>query len=428
MVLNGKNPSADLGEFKLKYCDIIRYKDKVKQYIIADLARKHLWDNNHVLLLMTSVRQALVARAVDMDHVDRIYYPNGGEQFVYNKNNNKPLPLPPTLGVGSSSSSNEFLYNCDQLIELKDDITHMTADQSSMTLFMNAVGTISYSNNLRVSKSVIYSNLNGRFNENYADGEVYYVPYNDDSNFNNPFLDVNFLSEVYTNFTINDVSVIHQNKFSENYRKYESFSSILWRILQKNNNDNTNINSINNSTNNMRGNYPLFIIYQSLNSESGGSLAMRQLYMDIQSLIVPFIISGNKDDRNPQENIAFYCDDMNVNHSLCTDPPDSSIVITGEWCSGVLLEHKARNFNGLGLQWFLGFHHRNDFCKGRVRIGHTRYLQNIMASSVLGGYYLGCSMNNLMKPYILDFLHKYQYQSVHEKNNGKSIHLIFICL
>ena len=42
---------------------------------------------------------------------------------------------------------------------------------------------------------------------------------------------------------------------------------------------------------------------------------------------------------------------------------EDDIVVTGEWCKGVLEDYGVRNFSGRGVQYHLGFHHWNDLCR-----------------------------------------------------------------
>lgn len=57
-----------------------------------------------------------------------------------------------------------------------------------------------------------------------------------------------------------------------------------------------------------------------------------------------------------------HCYDVAVNNTS-SDIPESDLVITGEWCSGVLDEYGIKSFAGRGIQYHLGFHHFNDMCR-----------------------------------------------------------------
>ncbi len=87
---------------------------------------------------------------------------------------------------------------------------------------------------------------------------------------------------------------------------------------------------------------------------------------------------------------------------------DSDLVVTGEWCNGVMKDfniHPDQDndhdnakgvFLGRGVQYQLGFHHHNDLCAGFVSVAHSHYLAVGSQQRTLGAYFLGCEMSPLV--------------------------------
>jgi hypothetical protein len=42
---------------------------------------------------------------------------------------------------------------------------------------------------------------------------------------------------------------------------------------------------------------------------------------------------------------------------------EEDLIITGEWCEGVLREFGLEHFAGRAIQYYLGFHHATDICR-----------------------------------------------------------------
>lgn len=86
-------------------------------------------------------------------------------------------------------------------------------------------------------------------------------------------------------------------------------------------------------------------------------------------------------------------------YCYCSCGADIDLVVTGEWCHEVLAEYTQlhREHSGRGLQYYLGFHHADDFCPGRPAIGISQYLSDSLSSKVLGGLFLSTPMNNIIR-------------------------------
>lgn len=92
----------------------------------------------------------------------------------------------------------------------------------------------------------------------------------------------------------------------------------------------------------------VILIYQSLGCVTGGTLALQLLHKRLLLLGFQSILCTSKQD-----------------DQRCLSPTGKEIVITGEWCRGVLESHgeHASNFRGRGIQYHLGFHHYDDLCR-----------------------------------------------------------------
>jgi hypothetical protein len=129
-----------------------------------------------------------------------------------------------------------------------------------------------------------------------------------------------------------------------------------------------------------------------------------------------------------------------LNRSSALIPPlllGTELVITGEWCHGVLESHGENSaaFRGRGIQYHLGFHHFDDLCRsaslclclslsvsrsldlshlfflsvfshcrGHITIANSHYLSTTLSSRILGGYFLGCELTPIFKEAYLDLL------------------------
>jgi len=118
------------------------------------------------------------------------------------------------------------------------------------------------------------------------------------------------------------------------------------------------------------------IFYQTRNAITGGTIALQLLYERLTYLGYD----------------ALMCNDTNFQSIDCTDINNSNLVITGEWCHEILDDYNVSNFAGQGIQYFLGFHHANDYCRGHIAIADSQYISVDLGIQVLGAYYLGCAM------------------------------------
>lgn len=118
------------------------------------------------------------------------------------------------------------------------------------------------------------------------------------------------------------------------------------------------------------------IFYQTRNAVTGGTIALQLLYERLIYLGYDTLM----------------CDDTNFQSLDCTNINNSNLVITGEWCHEILDDYNVSNFSGQGVQYFLGFHHANDFCRGHIAIADSHYISVDLGIQVLGAYYLGCAM------------------------------------
>ena len=125
------------------------------------------------------------------------------------------------------------------------------------------------------------------------------------------------------------------------------------------------------------------IVYQTRNTETGGTLALRDLYAQLVSLGFH----------------ARLCDAANHLQPECASPDTAALVISGEWCSEVLEDHGLPNGRhwGRGVQYFLGFHHADDSCVGTVMAADSDYLHKQLSLRILSGYFLGCPMRDSLK-------------------------------
>jgi len=127
---------------------------------------------------------------------------------------------------------------------------------------------------------------------------------------------------------------------------------------------------------------PLFIVYQTPNVNTGGTIALSVLYEHL-------LLSGSNallcHEANEYQN-------RNYNSSVCWNPPPNAIVITGEWCHEVMEYYGIQHHKGRGIQYHLGFHVSGDVCSGHIALAGSHYLSNNLLDRVLSGYYLGAPM------------------------------------
>jgi len=149
------------------------------------------------------------------------------------------------------------------------------------------------------------------------------------------------------------------------------------------------------------------LIYQSKGTYTGGTIALELLKEQFVRLGYDCVL----------------CDSTNLEDTRCTSPSGSEIVITGEWCSGVLASHGTgpEGFLGRGLQYHLGFHHYDDQCRGHVTVTDSQYLRSTLAARTLGGYYLGCEMVPAVRDMFVDMISLPSNPSVEEDVATKSL-------
>ena len=128
-----------------------------------------------------------------------------------------------------------------------------------------------------------------------------------------------------------------------------------------------------------------FIVYQTRFVNTGGTTALNILY----ELLVELLGDG--------PNRVLLCDESNHLTPECAAPPDSAIVISGEWCHEVLADHGVAYHKGRGVQYHLGFHHYRDMCAGHVAVTDSHYLHSYLGERILGGYYWSCPMSRVME-------------------------------
>ncbi len=101
---------------------------------------------------------------------------------------------------------------------------------------------------------------------------------------------------------------------------------------------------------------PGLTVYQTLNTSTGGTTAMRLLHDALVDL-------GYK---------SILCNDTLKSDRRCRRPSDDTIAITGEWCHEVMDDYLNMpegyvkypyQFRGRGVQYYLGFHHGRDSCR-----------------------------------------------------------------
>jgi hypothetical protein len=119
------------------------------------------------------------------------------------------------------------------------------------------------------------------------------------------------------------------------------------------------------------------VLYQSLGVRTGGSIALELLHREIAML--GFNIS--------------YCHDLNKESPECLSRSVDSVmhnhrlVVTGEWCAGVLSEYGVSH-HGRGLQYHLGFHHHSGRCRGHVAIADSQFLAAQLGPRSLSAFYV----------------------------------------
>eukprot|EP01033_Poteriospumella_lacustris_P008822 gene8822-6353_t len=154
-------------------------------------------------------------------------------------------------------------------------------------------------------------------------------------------------------------------------------------------------------------------VYQTINAFTGGTTAMRTLATDLQHLGFPVVL----------------CNDTNIDDTRCNAPHDRDVVITGEWCEPVLREYlhypppqqppspspspspplhpatdattEHRQFHGRGIQYFLGFHHGRDECRGWITAADSHFIYTTLVHRGLHAYYLGCVMAETVSAHAL---------------------------
>lgn len=119
------------------------------------------------------------------------------------------------------------------------------------------------------------------------------------------------------------------------------------------------------------------VLYQSLGVRTGGSIALELLHREIA--LLGFNIS--------------YCHDLNKDSPEClfrsidSVTSNQRLVITGEWCAGVLDEYGVRHF-GRGLQYHLGFHHNSGRCRGHAAMADSQFLAAQLGPRSLSAFYV----------------------------------------
>ena len=168
------------------------------------------------------------------------------------------------------------------------------------------------------------------------------------------------------------------------------------------------------------------IIYQTIGANTGGTTALNLIYRSLKEI---GYVGVN------------LCDETNRYSDTYAAPSVEAIAITGEWCSEVLNsyispsknqkdqiqteigrqhENKSQNqkectsieptimkdsaFLGRGLQYYLGFHHARDSCRGRVAMTDSHYLSSLLGFRSISAYYLGCIMTDRFRKAYLDLI------------------------
>lgn len=124
----------------------------------------------------------------------------------------------------------------------------------------------------------------------------------------------------------------------------------------------------------------LIILYQNKGANTGGTMALFTLHEKLVELGFD----------------SYLCDDSTSSNMICTQPPVSALIVTGEWCNGALVDYGMRGFLGRGMQYHLGFHHMSDICVGRITIAVSDYLRASLSKRCRSAYYLGCEMKKEM--------------------------------
>lgn len=150
-----------------------------------------------------------------------------------------------------------------------------------------------------------------------------------------------------------------------------------------------------------------FVIYQSLGAVTGGTIALELLHRQLNQLGYNSILcDGNVLAGNGGYN--------------CSSPNHNDIVITGEWCNGVLEEHGPgpASFTGRGIQYHLGFHHLSDLCHGHVTVTDSHQLKALLSSRILSGYFLGCPMVDMMRELFTHLLYLSDDEGRRDEDSG----------
>jgi hypothetical protein len=112
----------------------------------------------------------------------------------------------------------------------------------------------------------------------------------------------------------------------------------------------------------------LILIYQSLGTVSGGTVALELLHQRLLLLGFKSILCDSQmtDERClwPTGSLPRF-GSFHSSRLIYLSFSGSELVITGEWCHGVLESHGERPsaFRGRGIQYHLGFHHFDDLCR-----------------------------------------------------------------
>eukprot|EP01036_Dinobryon_divergens_P025569 gene25567-34130_t len=182
------------------------------------------------------------------------------------------------------------------------------------------------------------------------------------------------------------------------------------------------------------------VIYQTLNAFTGGTIAMRLLYETLLTAgYVDAVIHLNSSSSSSSSSSyssscvpsVILCNDSSIASSeqmflACTQPKDQDIAVTGEWCNEVLaaylaLGNASKPFEGRGVQYFLGFHHAGDRCKGWISVGDSHFITKLMSERVLGAYYLGCPMTELFQKSFRELSQTHQQQVIEEEEKDKIV-------
>ena len=83
----------------------------------------------------------------------------------------------------------------------------------------------------------------------------------------------------------------------------------------------------------------LFIIYQTRGVHTGGTVALQLLYERVKELGYPVVLCNDTNHKDVVQN-----ESGDTQAAICSNPPDTSIILSGEWCNEVLKDYGAENF------------------------------------------------------------------------------------